>query len=96
MEGKDKKTRSTRKPQARLEELIRCATLLQIEVRTEKLLREVGYRVLSGSCRLKEKKLIILDRDLSVRDQVDLLTGEILRSVPDPAAVPPEIRDVLL
>lgn len=95
MEGKDKKPHGLRKPHARLEELMRCAELLQIEVRKEKLLREVGYRVLSGSCRLKQKRLIILDRDLSVRDQVELLTSEILRSVPDPSATPAEVKDLL-
>ncbi|MFB3060745.1 MAG: hypothetical protein ACE10C_05170 [Candidatus Binatia bacterium] len=78
-----------------MKELIEFAQRLQIEVRTEKLLREVGYHAVSGSCRLGEKKLIILDRDLPVKDQVDFLADEIRRSVPDPTAVPPQLKKLL-
>ena len=95
METTGKRSRKHSNPQARLNELIHYARLQQIEVRTEKLLREVGYRVVSGSCRLNEKKLIILDRDLAVRDQVDLLAGEIRQSLPDPAVIPPHLADLL-
>ena len=95
METKAKKLRGHHKPQIKLNELIEFAQRLQIEVRTEKLLREVGYHAVSGSCRLGEKKLIILDRDLPVKDQVDLLADEIRRSVPDPTAVPPHLKRLL-
>ena len=95
METKAKTSRGHHKPNAKLNELIEFAQRLQIEVRTEKLLREVGYHAVSGSCRLGEKKLIILDRDLPVKDQVDLLADEIRRSVPDPTAVPPHLKKLL-
>jgi len=95
METKAKASRGHHKPQMKLNELIEFAQRLQIEVRTEKLLREVGYHPVSGSCRLGEKKLIILDRDLPVRDQVAHLVDEIRRSVPDPATVPPHLKELL-
>ena len=95
METKAKKSRGHHKPQMKLNELIEFAQRLQIEVRTEKLLREVGYHPVSGSCRLGEKKLIILDRDLPVRDQVAHLVDEIRKSGPDPAAVPPHLKELL-
>jgi len=58
-----------------LEELAqRCG----IEVRHEKLLREVGYRARSGSCIVKEKNLVILDRTLAPAEQVEIL-AEALR-----------------
>jgi hypothetical protein len=60
-----------------LQELIDTAKQLNIEVRTEKLLREVGYRARSGSCRLKGQDLILLDRDAPVGDQVDFLAAEL-------------------
>ena len=60
-----------------LQELIARAKRLDIDVRTEKLLREVGYRVHSGRCRLKGKALIIIDRDASLGDQVDFLAAEL-------------------
>ncbi len=95
METKAKTLRVHHKPNAKLHELIEFAQRLQIEVRTEKLLREVGYHAVSGSCRLGEKKLIILDRDLPVKDQVDLLADEIRKSVPDPTVVPPHLKKLL-
>ncbi len=95
METKVKTSRGHHKPHIKLSELIEFAQKLQIEVRTEKLLREVGYHAVSGSCRLGEKKLIILDRDLPVKDQVDLLVDEIRRSAPDPTAVPPHLKELL-
>ncbi len=95
MESTEKRSRRHSKTQARLNELIHYARLQQIEVRTERLLREVGYRVVSGSCRLNKKQLIILDRDLAVRDQVDLLAGAIRHSLPDPMAIPPHLADLL-
>jgi len=58
-----------------LEELAqRCG----IEVRHEKLLREIGYRARSGSCKVREKNLVILDRTLAPAEQVEVL-AEALR-----------------
>ena len=62
------------KRESRLQDLIGAAKQRNIEVRTEKLLREVGYRVHSGRCRVKGKELILLDRDASVSDQIEFLT----------------------
>ena len=42
------------KHESRLSELIGEARQMNIEVRTEKLLREVGYRARSGRCRVNE------------------------------------------
>lgn len=60
-----------------LQELITMAKRLNIEVRTEKLLREVGYHAHSGRCRLKGQDLIIIDRDTPLGDQVDFLATEL-------------------
>ena len=60
-----------------LRELIASAKRLDIEVRTEKLLREVGYHARSGRCRLKQQDLIIIDRDSPLADQVEFLATEL-------------------
>jgi hypothetical protein len=60
-----------------LQELITEAKKLNIQVRTEKLLREVGYRTHSGRCRLRGHDFIIIDRDAPLGDQVDLLAAEL-------------------
>jgi len=63
--------------ESRLQELLGAAKQLNIEVRTEKLLREVGYRAHSGRCRVKGQELIIIDRDTPLDDQIDFLSGEL-------------------
>jgi hypothetical protein len=65
------------KVESRLSELIEAAKALNIEVRTEKLLREVGYRARSGRCRLNGRELILVDRDSSLSDQIDFLSAEL-------------------
>jgi len=61
--------------EARLQELITAAKKKNIEVRTEKLLREVGYRARSGRCRVMGQEVILLDRDAPVGDQIDFLAS---------------------
>jgi hypothetical protein len=56
-----------------VEELIAAAERCGIEVRREKLLREIGYRARSGSCRVKEKNLVILDREQPPAEQLEVL-----------------------
>jgi hypothetical protein len=63
--------------ESRLQELISSAKQMNIEVRTEKLLREVGYRARSGRCRINGQEVILLDRDASVSEQVDFLAAEL-------------------
>ena len=68
---------SKNKQETRLQELILSAKRLNIQVRTEKLLREAGYRPKSGSCRINERELILIDRDARVSDQIEFLAGEL-------------------
>jgi hypothetical protein len=65
------------KHEARLQELILEAKRLDIEVRSEKLLREAGYRTKSGSCQVKGQKVILLDRDARLSEQIEFLAGEL-------------------
>jgi hypothetical protein len=61
------------KLEARLQNLISGARAKNIEVRMEKLLREVGYRVHSGRCRINGRDLILIDRDAPLSDQIEFL-----------------------
>ncbi|HEY2986505.1 MAG TPA: hypothetical protein VGL11_02195 [Candidatus Binatia bacterium] len=70
-------TQKKNKNESLLQELIAAAERMNIEVRTEKLLREVGYHARSGGCRVKGQQLIIVDRDAPLRDQIDFLTEEL-------------------
>lgn len=61
-----------------VDELAEAAKRIGLEVRRERILREVGYRARGGACRLREKDLIILDREMPPADQIEVL-AEALR-----------------
>jgi hypothetical protein len=56
---------------------------MNIEVRAEKLLRDIGYRVRSGRCRLNGQQMIIIDRDAPLSDQIQFLKAELAKTPPD-------------
>jgi len=76
------------KGEAKLDELIAAAERAAIEVRTEKLLREVGYHARSGGCRVKGQRLIIVDRDAPLSAQIEFLTEELAAEGVIPRAAP--------
>jgi len=78
------------KQEARLQELIVSAKNRNIQVRTEKLLREAGYRAKSGRCRVRGQELILLDRDARLSDQIEFLAGELAERKDDPPPHAPE------
>jgi hypothetical protein len=65
------------KQQSRLQELIGAAKQMNIEVRTEKLLREVGYKPRSGRCLLNGQEVILIDRDAPISEQIEFLAAEL-------------------
>jgi hypothetical protein len=65
------------KIESRLQELVNSAREMNIEVRTEKLIREIGYRARSGRCRLNGQEIILLDRDAPLPEQIDFLAAEL-------------------
>lgn len=81
--------RPKNRQEARLQDLIVSAKQLNIHVRTEKLLREAGYRAHSGCCRVKGQELIVIDRDIPLVDQIEFLTNELAgrraEAKPEPA-----------
>ena len=84
------------KLEARLQGLILSARRRNIQVRTEKLLRESGYRAKSGSCRFKGQDVILIDRDARIGDQIEFLAGELAdreNSVESISETPPAIPE---
>jgi len=65
------------KQESRLQELILSAKELNVQVRTEKLLREAGYRAKSGSCRVNGQEIILIDRATPIGDQIEFLADEL-------------------
>ncbi len=62
-----------------VEELAQAAERVGLQVRRERLLREVGYRARGGACRLREKDLVIIDSAQPPAEQLEVLL-EALRS----------------
>ncbi len=63
----------SRRTEALCEELKELATRLGVQIREEILLREVGYRVRSGLCRVRGEDVIFLDRSLPPEERVQVL-----------------------
>jgi hypothetical protein len=61
-----------------LDELSEAAKRVGLEVRREKILREVGYRARGGACRFRDRNLIILDREMAPAEQIEIV-AEALR-----------------
>ena len=78
-----------------LDELKAVALTLGIRVREERLLRDVGYRVRSGACRLRESDLVLLDRGLSTSAQIDVLVEVLSGRAVDTVYLSPAARRLL-
>jgi hypothetical protein len=87
--------RASYKIDAILEELKDLAARVGFEVREEKLLREVGYQVRSGSCRVRQQNLLFLDRDLPAASRMEALLDELARRDLGEVYVSPELRRIL-
>jgi len=90
-----KKQPSAGRGAALLQELKGLAEQLGIRVREEKLLREVGYQVRGGGCRVNGQEIVFLDRDLPVPDRVDILVDELSQKALDKESLSPVLRRLL-
>lgn len=62
-----------------IDELAVAAERVGLEVRRERIMREIGYRTRGGACRLRDKNLLIIDRDQPAAEQLEIL-ADALRS----------------
>ncbi len=65
------------KAAALLQELKTLAKRRGIQIREEKLLGGVGYRVRGGSCRVYGKDTVFLDRNRPLAERVEVLFDEL-------------------
>lgn len=73
--GSAKDREKNEKLEALIDELRSAAESVGIRVRRERLLREVGYHVRSGLCRLDDQEILLVESELAPDVQVDLLLG---------------------
>ena len=77
------------------EELKEVARRLGVQVREEVLLREVGYRVRSGGCRVRGAEVIFLDRHLPPADRVQVLVDQLASRDLETHYLTPALRRLL-
>ncbi len=85
----------SRRDEALCEELKEVANRLGVQVREETLLREVGYRVRSGGCRVHGEEVIFLDRSLTAAERVQVLLGELAGRDLETLYLSPDLRRLL-
>jgi hypothetical protein len=78
-----------------VDELSEAAKRLGLEVRREKILREVGYRARGGACRFRERNLIILDRAVTPAEQVEILAEALRGHDLEPLYLSPAARSLV-
>ena len=83
------------KQEGLFKELRRFAEESGFEVRCEKLLREVGYRVRSESCSVNGRRWIILDKNLPAAERIDLLADAICGFIPENLTIPSNLQKYL-
>ena len=81
-------------------ELIRIANSAGYQVRREKLKQGYGWKVISGFCRLEERKLIFVDQRLPQDEQIAFLvqrikSAGILITAEMMGGLPPRIQKML-
>ena len=85
----------SRRDEALCEELKEVATRLGMQVREEILLREVGYRVRSGLCRVHGEDVVFLDRSLPPEERVQVLLDALAGRDVETLYLSPALRRLL-
>jgi ribonuclease P protein component len=78
-----------------VDELVEVAKRVGVEVRRERILREVGYRARGGACRLREKDLLIIDRDQPPSEQIEVLAEALRKRNVEELYLSPAARRIL-
>lgn len=90
-----KRTQAEERQKILLGRLKEVAEQLDLEVREEKLHRDLGYRVRSGLCLIDGREVLLLDRNVSLEERVDLLSDALATKDLDSIYLEPEIRQLI-
>jgi len=92
---RSKKYRKPQKPpdpDPTLERLLEVAQSTGLEVRRERLHREVGYSVRSGLCLLDGNEVLLVDKNANDADQIDAICRVLAKRGLGQVWVEPELR----
>ena len=79
-----------------VDELAEAAQRVGLEVRREKIMREIGYRTRGGACRLRDKNLVIIDRDQPAAEQLEVIAEALRSRDPESVYLSPAVRRIVL
>ena len=85
----------SRRDEALCEELKEVARRLGVQIREETLLREVGYHVRSGTCRVRGEAVIFLERSLPAAERVQVLVDGLAGRDVETLYLSPALRRLL-
>jgi hypothetical protein len=78
-----------------LDQLKEIAAATGIEVREERLVREVGYAVHSGPCRLHGRDVVLLDSGAELTELVDAMLDYLAGRDLDGVYIEPKVREMI-
>lgn len=87
-----KAARPVEEPSPLLDRLKEIAAASGLEVREERLHREVGYSVRSGVCRLEDHEILLLDRNATNAERIEAVCNVLSDRDLDSIFIEPEIR----
>jgi hypothetical protein len=87
-----KSARPADEPSPLLERLKEIAVASGLEVREERLLREVGYSVRSGVCKVSDQEVLLLDRNATPAERIEVLCSLLAERDLDSVFIEPELR----
>jgi hypothetical protein len=76
-----------------LQQLKEIAVAVGLDVREERLQREVGYSVRSGSCRVDGRDVVLLDSNAAASERIDVMLDVLAESDLDGVYIEPELRE---
>jgi len=90
-----------KKPQASEKQLLLLGQLKELvaglgtEVREERLLREVGYSVRSGPCRIDGQEIVLLDSHAAAAEHIEVLLDFLADQDLDQVYIEPGLREII-
>ena len=87
-----KSARAVEVPSPLLERLKEIASASGLDVREERLLREAGYSVRSGVCRVDDQEVLLLDKNATPAERIEAVCGVLQVRDLDAVFIEPELR----
>ena len=84
--------RPVEEPSPLLERLKEIAAASGLEVREERLYREVGYSVHSGVCRVGDQEVLLLDKNATTPERIESMCAVLSDRDLDAVFIEPELR----